>query len=305
MNFKMRMRKLGIKSIRAPPTIRLSLIKLGALPTSSPVCGLLRISEMDRLVRSYSMTPPTVFHDLFLSKRQDNQMRTDDYKNFCNPPGGVVKRPVLSQHSMELVPHLSSSDAFKGRPDDSLVVSLPRALVVVDHPQSQLVLSPHSHTAEPHSQPYHAFLNHPSKSNYQKTSVLQNLAKKISQKNRKLAASSVTTSTRECPSCGRVYPIAKKRCEACKVYLVGRPCPSCSAINYSRCTQCTSCGHPLDPSSMKLLRESELLISGVEMVFNYCVYCVGGANNRFKEQEVGSVHVHCIVHVHVNTSYNQ
>ncbi len=257
MNFKMRMRKLGIKSIRAPPAIRLNLIKLGALPTSSPVCGLLRISEMDRLVRSYNMTPPTVFHDLFLSKRGELSMKSDDYKDFCNPPGGsAAKRPHPSHHTMELVPHLSSSDQFKGLPDQSLVVSLPRALVVVDH--SNIIMSPHtepgSHTESgSHIDP--GSLNN--KTSFHKTSILQNLAKKISQKNHKLAAAA-TTSTRQCPSCGRVYPSAKKRCEPCGIYLIGRPCPSCSTINYSRCTQCTRCAYALDPSTFKSNKRSML-----------------------------------------------
>ena len=258
----MRMRKLGIKSIRAPPTIRLSLIKLGALPTSSPVCGLLRISEMDRLVRSYDMVPPKVFHDLYLSKKNEPATASDIYKDFCNPPSSSsssskkILAPPLHQHTMELVPHLSSSKGFQGRPDDSLVVSLPRALVTVQHPQSQMVF---------HSHPQIVLQPHSNKPTLGKGSILQNLAKKISQKNHKLAAAAAVSgkeaATRECSSCGRVYPLAKKRCESCRIYLVGSPCPSCGSINYSRCSQCTNCGHPLDTSiTVKSLRESECLV---------------------------------------------
>lgn len=296
MNFKMRMRKLGIKSIRAPPSIRVSLIKLGALPTSSPVCGLLKISEMDRLVRSYNMPPPKVFEDLFLNKSNEDLLESspDDFKDFCNPPGSKKSIPSLPsfdvlplpppsplntlqrpyQHSFELVPHLSSSDGFKGRPDDSLVVSLPRALVSVQYPGSQIIPSPNSKT-KPQSQPQlsqvEPSIEHVPRPTISRTSyshnnnastftnrgsILQKLAKKISQKNHKLAASSMTSSARECPSCKRLYPVAKKRCEACNIYLVGRPCPSCGTINYSRCVQCTTCGWSLDPS--KRSKESEV-----------------------------------------------
>ena len=71
MNFKMRMRKLDIRSIRAPSGVRLKLIELNALPQTSPVCGLIRISEVERLAKSYGVIPPDVFYDVFLSKESN------------------------------------------------------------------------------------------------------------------------------------------------------------------------------------------------------------------------------------------
>ena len=73
MNFKMRMRKLEIKSIRAASSVRNVLINLDALPQSSPVCGLIRIAEVERLARSYGVEPPQVLYDVFLLRHSNQQ----------------------------------------------------------------------------------------------------------------------------------------------------------------------------------------------------------------------------------------
>ena len=65
MNFKVRMRKHDIRSIRAPSDVRVKLIDLNALPPHCPVCGLIRVPEMERLAKSYGITPPSVFYDVF------------------------------------------------------------------------------------------------------------------------------------------------------------------------------------------------------------------------------------------------
>lgn len=192
----MRMRKLGIKSIRAPSFIRQGLIRLDALPNSSPVCGLLRISEMERLVKSYDINPPIVFYDLFLNNT--------------------------------ITPENSGPDVFKDftNSEERFVVSFPRKLINLSEfiPSHSLPLSPPNNFTS-------------------KTSVLQSLAKKISQKNHRLAgSSSMSGGVRNCYSCGRSYPLAKKRCEDCGIFLVGLPCPLCNAINYSLCTKCIQCG---------------------------------------------------------------
>ena len=74
MNFKMRMRKLEIKSIRAASSVRQALINLDALPQSSPVCGLIRVSEVERLARSYGVEPPQVLYDVFLLRHSDQKL---------------------------------------------------------------------------------------------------------------------------------------------------------------------------------------------------------------------------------------
>ena len=69
----MRMRKLEIKSIRAASSVRQALINLNALPQSSPVCGLIRVSEVERLARSYGVEPPQVLYDVFLLQHSDQK----------------------------------------------------------------------------------------------------------------------------------------------------------------------------------------------------------------------------------------
>lgn len=216
INFKMRMRKLSLKSIRAPPSIRQSLVKLGALPNSSPVCGLLRMSAMEQIVLSYDIKPPQVFYDLFLNKDDnDHEIETDDFRDFCT-----------SAYHEKLT-------------EEPLVVSIPRHTVHL-----QLVSEPSELTRqlEPQATP----IATPPGSSY-----VQNLAKRISQKNHRLAAavSAVGVAqvpTKPCYSCGEMNHLAKKRCDRCGVFLVGRPCPHCSALNFSRCQSCVKCGYQLD-----------------------------------------------------------
>lgn len=59
------MRKHDVRSIRAPSDVRVKLIDLHALPPHCPVCGLIRVQEMERLAKSYGLTPPSVFYDVF------------------------------------------------------------------------------------------------------------------------------------------------------------------------------------------------------------------------------------------------
>lgn len=66
MNFKMRMRKLNIRSNRAPSSIRMKLVELQALPSNCPVCGLITVKELETLAHSYGVTPPAVFYEEFL-----------------------------------------------------------------------------------------------------------------------------------------------------------------------------------------------------------------------------------------------
>lgn len=220
MNFKMRMRKLGIKSIRAPSFIRQNLIQLDALPISSPVCGLLRISEMERLVTSYDMKPPPVFYDLFLNQKSSahEDLIPDEFKDFTT---------------------IST--------EEKLIVSLPRKLInkLPSKPLPSSTIPTHVY-----SRPTIGSTSGTSKS----STVLQNLAKKISQKNHRLAksatggvgvASAGSGGTRNCYSCGRTYSLTKKRCEDCGIFLVGRPCHMCNAINYSLCAKCVQCGASL------------------------------------------------------------
>ena len=87
MNFKMRMRKLEIKSIRAASSVRQALINLDALPQSSPVCGLIRVSEVERLARSYGIEPPQVLYDVFLLRHSD-QKQLPNYTRKTQGEGG-------------------------------------------------------------------------------------------------------------------------------------------------------------------------------------------------------------------------
>ena len=223
INFKMRMRKLGLKSIRAPPSIRQSLVKLGALPNSSPVCGLLRISEMEQIVLSYDIKPPQVFYDLFLNKENtDQDIETDDFRDFC------------------------TSAYHEKSGEEPLVVSIPRHTVSL-----QLVSEPVTQDLEPEIVHPHVPGSGPS--------YMQSLAKKISQKNHRLAAAvssslsmpspgvaNVQVPTKPCYSCGEMNHLAKKRCDRCGVFLVGRPCPRCDTLNFSRCQSCVKCGYHLE-----------------------------------------------------------
>lgn len=110
-----------------------------------------------------------------------------------------------------------------------------------------------------------------------RSQMLQNLAKKISQKNRKISSSlntmrasglhqrtaplisnkragavtseggggmnsSNSSSAKVCSSCGHANPQYKKRCGMCNEFIVGTACSVCSALNYYRAKVCVKCG---------------------------------------------------------------
>lgn len=68
VNFKMRMRKLHVRSIRAAPVVRVKLIELGALPSHSPVCGLILVSEVNFDLRITRIPFDSVFSLIALYK---------------------------------------------------------------------------------------------------------------------------------------------------------------------------------------------------------------------------------------------
>lgn len=221
MNFKMRMRKLGVKSIRAPSFIRQGLIRLGALPSSSPVCGLLRISEMERLVSSYDVKIPQVFYDLFINNALSVEpVEPDVFRDFTNT-------------------------------EEKFVVSYPRDRI--DTSASDLESLPHSSTPPTSSNNRLTYKNTSTLQSLAKKISMKN--------HRLAAASSSTTSPtsifapvshgkRTCYSCGRSYASSKKRCEDCGIFLVGYPCPVCGSINYTLCSKCTQCGAALDRTKL-------------------------------------------------------
>lgn len=102
-----------------------------------------------------------------------------------------------------------------------------------------------------------------------RSKVLQTLAKKISQKSKKVssnlnslrvaggpgarghthpqqqhAASVQSDASRgiTCPSCGKTNTQHKKRCGYCLEFMVGTACPSCSSLNYYHAKTCYKCG---------------------------------------------------------------
>lgn len=214
MNFKMRMRKLQVKSIRAPSSVRLCLIKVGALPSSSPVCGLIRIPEMESLAKSYDLTPPSVFYDLFLKPGKEPPTYIPSYADGegwgIEPTGSFVYS------------------------ENALVVSVPLASI-----NSQSLWTDSNSQTHPQS-------SFPAN----KSTSLQSLAKKISQKNHRLAAisSSSEAALRNCPACGHVSPLLKKRCQYCGVFFVGRRCQQCGTLNHNRSSNCLKCHSPMESS---------------------------------------------------------
>ena len=65
---KTRMRKLGVRSIRAPALVRIKLIEMNSLPSHSPVCALILLSEAENLVRSFHLPVPQVVYEAFLKR---------------------------------------------------------------------------------------------------------------------------------------------------------------------------------------------------------------------------------------------
>ena len=51
---------------------------------------------------------------------------------------------------------------------------------------------------------------------------------------------------RRCPHCKHLTPVVKKRCQNCKAFLVGLPCPSCGILNHNRSSYCWKCNSPLE-----------------------------------------------------------
>lgn len=100
----MRMRKLEIKSIRAASSVRQTLINLDALPQSSPVCGLIRVSEVERLARSYGVEPPQVLYDVFLL-RHSSQQKLPNSARPVTQPDSSRKALVRKAHGSARVSH--------------------------------------------------------------------------------------------------------------------------------------------------------------------------------------------------------
>ena len=111
MNFKMRMRKLEIKSIRAASSVRQALINLEALPHSSPVCGLVRVSEVERLARSYGVVPPQVLYDVFLLKHSDQKQLPNYTRSGAGANAGV--KGVVQKVSDNSARSSSSTNLFQ------------------------------------------------------------------------------------------------------------------------------------------------------------------------------------------------
>ena len=136
MNFKMRMRKLGIKSIRAASSVRQALINLDALPQSSPVCGLIRVSEVERLARSYGVEPPQVLYDVFLLHHSD-QKQLPNYSRSSTASSktqsdagdkGVISTGNLGQSGQGLQEGWSTTEMLM-REQAALMGSLPFGVV--------------------------------------------------------------------------------------------------------------------------------------------------------------------------------
>lgn len=213
MNFKMRMRKLDVRSIRAPSAIRLKMIELNALPPHSPVCGLIKVNEMERLARSYGVTPPPVFYEVFMSRQSKAGKRLPHSLEEGGGGGGAATAQPLEGGK------------------DGMVVSISRQLVHVDSP-AQMVSS----SIGLQSQPPQSHMSHTTAF---KPSTLQTLAKKITQRHRKYNAG--VSMVRVCPACHKVNPSLKKRCQYCSQFLIGRACASCGTLNHNRAKDCLKC----------------------------------------------------------------
>lgn len=359
MNFKVRMRKHDIRSIRAPSDVRVKLIDLNALPPHCPVCGLIRVPEMERLAKSYGITPPSVFYDVFkageavspvastssskkagkskkvegVQKSRPKKVATEGMVHQFASPGGVGQSPSMShgsvgrggdgtanvfgggvvgnQNSYGIVPYLTSSRDEMNRSRDGILMTSPGVTMTSSAPVStdqitlglgsdsgSLIVSiprnltPYKVATPTHGLGFNPLLTEnssmPVHPNSQRpivhyggtrSRVLQNLAKKITQKSRKftsgLNSSSVSSSggnytggqlrkssddpsssggrdysgnVRVCPSCNQMSPSIKKSCQHCGEFLVGKICPSCGALNHNRIKECAKCLTPMKNS---------------------------------------------------------
>ena len=129
MNFKMRMRKLEIKSIRAASSVRQALINLDALPQSSPVCGLVRVSEVERLARSYGVEPPQVLYDVFLLRHSDQKQLPNYSRSGGNGASGKSGSPRRPQ------PHKAAQDRSKPGRSSPRVAASENSLQATPVPQ--------------------------------------------------------------------------------------------------------------------------------------------------------------------------
>lgn len=316
------MRKLDIRSIRSPSLIRIKLIELSALPQSSPVCGLIKVYEMERLAQSYGVIPPNVFYDVFMSQGSQKQVNESDQLLKKRQPvhrGSVGKLKAAAQNiSHYRLSHYTGLSSMYGTPgrgtnhapmftlpplanlntsfpqyaqiavcepqysypsaralsngasyvsalvdrdrgpalstasresDDALVISIPRTLtpfpLSVPPPPMPTVAAAQVAMVTAHDSNPLPTCMYPAKTLTHKPfqgSLLQNLAKKISQKTKKLGAA---TASRNCPSCHRINPSMKKRCQFCGEFLIGRPCPQCGTLNHNRTKECFKCNSPI------------------------------------------------------------
>ena len=311
MSFKMRMRKLDIRSNRAPPEIRVKLISLSALPFNCPVCGLITVSEMEQLAKSYGITPPQVFYDCLITEPSKQKMvKSKQRENKVEGAAAVGKAPVAvgdgKQAAFEQQIRLAAKDGhgvvpFLGQPSggghvttqgtsssgvivrssgaqitssssweefqskagmewdsDALIISIPRQYSPFKISQEALTNKTYKTGFNPLSVYSTSSPGQPPMKQLQsqfKTSVLKNLAKKITQKSRKFSSSTTTAqqqqlpggaatatpANRKCPACQRINPSSKKRCQFCGEYLIGRPCPSCGTLNHNRTRECFKC----------------------------------------------------------------
>jgi hypothetical protein len=284
MNFKMRMRKLEIKSIRAASSVRQALINLDALPQSSPVCGLVRVSEVERLARSYGIEPPQVLYDVFLLRHSDQKQLpnytrktqgegskkdsvsagTSNLGQFgqgSQEPWGPTQMLMREQAALMRSLPFGSSGIDSGRSNfttsqpsppttthsmvittaaadkDALMVSVPRQALtsrfrLVSRPVAPPGLMTGFHSSRPPYPPLPP-----------RGLVLHSLARKISQKSRKLGKGNTSGvgAVRSCPKCHYVNPASKKRCGGCEEFIVGRHCPSCGTLNHNRTRECFKC----------------------------------------------------------------
>ena len=137
-------------------------------------------------------------------------------------------RPV-AVHVYKFVIFQSSTAA------DSLIVSIPKRT-----PTTELTIP---------SSPGKLVIDSSSASVKPSGLALQNMARKISRKNHKIAQQRQQGlfSQRRCPSCGHLTPSLKKRCLQCQSFLVGRACPSCNELNHNRSIFCSKCHTSLYP----------------------------------------------------------
>ena len=135
MNFKMRMRKYSVRSIRAPSGIRVKMIELNALPPHSPVCGLIKVSEFDVLAKSYGVAIPGVFLDAFSSTvaKQQQQQAGKRLPNNASSSGSSSKNSLsdgggevpIRYHDIDSSGVMTLSSNSQSPVKDSLVVSIP------------------------------------------------------------------------------------------------------------------------------------------------------------------------------------